>query len=245
MKSAGLILAVLAVSVSAIAGQRENVIVREVVTPAASLYDFVPIVNPVPMPTPYPAPTPVPAPGATPGPLPSATPLPPLPTPLPGSIQAAQVDAWVVLGQKAWTIVTANKPNATVQQQRLAVLPAANLDWMQLANWQGPASKTFKVDFPSAGASVTYTIVFNYGGSFQGQGAFITNLNVIPTALSVGYGKQLTIEVIAGNPINYGAENPIAGIELQMKWKLDTPFSHQEGVHAYAVKGNGEIVRIN
>lgn len=162
-------------------------------------------------------------------------------------IDPISIQEWVTLGLKMWDLVVANKPVASVSTQRVSVLPAAEQDWRKMANWKGPAAQSFTVSVKNGyGMTVishTSTLAFNYGGSLGGKGQFLANASLIPSNISVAWGFALNSSVEVGDALNTGSEeNPVPGIELQLKWSMDSVLKHLEGRDVFFVKGNGSVV---
>ena len=86
----------------------------------------------------------------------------------------------IALGQKAWEIIDNNKPVAVWSSVApFSVVPRtlASANPGDLDNWQGPAVKSFKVEYENLygikTASFVYTVHYQYGGQDNGKGAFI------------------------------------------------------------------------
>jgi hypothetical protein len=156
---------------------------------------------------------------------------------------------WVTLGKRAWKIVLANRPVANVKSQTVAVLPIAKPDWHAMESWAGPTSKAYTLEIDNAyGVTVmsyTYTIAHNYGGKYQGKGAYIANATVIPTTVDVIWGFKLNSHVEVGQTLNMGTKNsPTPGVELAVKWNTETLLSHQEGTDSFFLTGDGQTKHI-
>lgn len=161
----------------------------------------------------------------------------------------ADIGAWVTLGEKLWELIVANKPVVNVSSQRISVLPANQQDWRQMEQWQVPASKTYvfeaKNGFGMTVIKHAYTLTFNYGGKFQGKGSYLANATIIPSEIDVLWGYTLNSKVIVAEPVNLGTlENQIPGVELQIKWSIDTVVKHSEQSSSYFVRGDGQVVNI-
>ena len=160
------------------------------------------------------------------------------------------VDSWVTVGLKVWALIASNRPVANVSTQRIAVVPSAQVDWSQMENWKGPAAHTYTIKRKNGyGMTVmenTYTIAYNYGGQVNGQGAFLANATVIPTNINVIFGFTLNADAQAGNPVNVASkESPVAGVEIQVRYKVSSLVNHNEGVDAFFLKGDGTMTHIN
>lgn len=165
-------------------------------------------------------------------------------------LNPALVDSWVTIGMKVWAIIASNRPVANVATQRISVLPSANIDWIQMENWKGPASRTYTVKKKNGyGMTVvenTYTIAYNYGGQVNGVGAFLANATVIPTSVNVIFGFTLDADAQVGQPINISSQaSPVAGVDIQVRYKVTTLINHSQGVDAFFLQGDGQIKQLN
>ena len=159
------------------------------------------------------------------------------------------VSAWIALGEKLWQVVVANKPVANVSSQRVSVLPVAQQDWAQMETWKGPALHTFAVNARNVlGATVisqSYTVAYNFGGSYEGKGQYLANVTVIPAKIDVSWGFTLNSSVEVGSVINTGTkDSPIPALTLELKWSVDSILKHKEGRDSFFIKGDGSSVQM-
>ena len=153
------------------------------------------------------------------------------------------IKTWVTLGAKLWKLIEANVPVANVQTQTVSVLPAG-LQWTDMESWQGPFAKSYTITaknlYGMTVISQTYTVAYNYGGSVKGKGQFLANATIIPTAVEVMWGFKLGSELAVGTTLNTGTyENPVPGVDLTVKWKMDSILKHIEGRDQFFVRGDG------
>jgi hypothetical protein len=159
----------------------------------------------------------------------------------------SSITAWVTLGKKVWEIVVANKPVVNVSTQKVSVLPQAQTDWRMMSNWSPrPFAKTYVIEARNGyGASVikhAYTVAFNYGGKFNGKGAFLANATIIPSQVEVAWGYKLNSKVQVGEAVNTGdLDSPIPGVNLELQYKIDTVIKHSSGRDNFFVMGNGRV----
>lgn len=166
------------------------------------------------------------------------------------AMDPSSITAWVTLGKKVWEIVVANKPVVNVSTQKVSVLPQAQTDWRLMSNWSArPFAKTYLIEAKNGyGASVikhAYTVAFNYGGKYNGKGAFLANATIIPSKVEVAWGYKLNSKVIVGDAVNTGdLDNPVPGINLELQYKIDTVIKHGSGRDNFFVRGNGGVERL-
>jgi hypothetical protein len=168
-----------------------------------------------------------------------------------GSVIAgtADIDKWVILGEKIWQLIVDNRPVANVSTQRVQIVPQASLNnWETMTAWRGPALHSFKIEATNLLGMVvmshTYTVAFNYGGQYLGHGAFLANATVIPSNVTVAWGFKLTSALEVGQAVNTGSlVEPVPGLDLQVKWSMDSVLKHMEGRENFFVKGTGQVTQ--
>ncbi len=153
--------------------------------------------------------------------------------------------AWATLGNRFWKLIANNQPVVNVRTQTVTVVPQALAqNWMAMENWKGPYSRSYTVSAKNLyGITVishTYTVAFNYGGQVQGQGAFLANATIIPTAVDVAWGFTLNSDVQVGQPINTGsAASPTPGVDLTVQWEMKSILKVIQGRDQFFVRGDG------
>lgn len=166
------------------------------------------------------------------------------------ALDPSSITAWVTLGKKIWDIVVANKPVVNVETQKVSVLPQAQTDWRKMSNWSPrPFAKTYVLEAKNAyGARVikhAYTVAFNYGGKYNGRGAFLANATIIPSQVEVAWGYKLNSKVVVGEAVNTGdLDNPVPGVNLELQYSIDTVIKHASGRDNFFVRGNGGVERL-
>lgn len=179
-------------------------------------------------------------------------PIPGSPTPIPpwnpygyGTI----VDTIVNVGKTIWSVVEANRPVVNIQSSYATALPRGSEDWTTLECWSRPTSKLFKVTYSnylkSKPVSFEFKVLYNYGGRKDGVGRYLNNVTIVPTNLSVGWGYKFSAETVVGNVLNAGpASAPVAALELQLNWSVETVLKHIRESETFYVRGDGYFERI-
>lgn len=158
---------------------------------------------------------------------------------------------WITIGKKVWEIISANKPVANVTTNRITILPKDQPHWQDMERWKGPMAKSFEVvaknGFGQTVIRQVYTIIFNYGGQYNGKGSFIANATIVPSVTEVSWGGfRLDADVQLGDVVNTGlASDPVPAIDLQVHWKMGSVVKHIEGREIYVVNGLGLIENFN
>ena len=157
---------------------------------------------------------------------------------------AVKLDEIVNLGQKVWNLVEAGKPVMTTQWQTASAIPQGVTNWDQMAGWKMPESRAYRVRFVNVyGMTMVdfvYRLNYTFGGSYKGQGQYLTRVSAMSESLAVAWGFNFDGSVEVQSVANGGTtESPIALMELIVKWKMKTPVRVSEGSSAYAISGDG------
>jgi len=153
------------------------------------------------------------------------------------------IDKIVNIGKKVWGLIETGRPVVNVTTYTANALPAGLQCWSDLAGWQIPQSKVYRVQYENGfGANVVdfaYRVTFTAGGSLNGQGKYITNATIAPADLNVSWGFNLTANAEVPSVFNTGTkEAPVAGMQMLMKWNIKTVVSHVEQAETFYVGGD-------
>lgn len=153
------------------------------------------------------------------------------------------VDQIINIGKKIWTVVDAGRPVVNVQSYTANALPKGLKCWSDLTGWQTPRSKVYRVEYENAlGATVVdfaYRVTYTAGGSVNGQGQYITNATIMPAELDVSWGYTFNANAEVPSVFNTGThEEPVAGMQMNMKWSVDTVLDHAQQAESYYIGGN-------
>jgi len=194
-------------------------------------------------------PSPAPAPSPSASPSPSATASAPAPAPSNGSV-LQDIDGLFALGKQIWDIIAANHPVVTTSTERVSVVPPGITDWQDLEGWDRPQMRTFHSVYRNVyGAAMVdfeYRVMFTPKGRREdGKGAFLSGVTILPSALQVGWGYTFNAKGTVASITNAGSrKNPVAAVEIQMQWTLDTMLAHDERSFTYYVRGDGDFQEI-
>lgn len=153
----------------------------------------------------------------------------------------------VAIGEKIWDIVVKNRPISNIETKAgIHVIPAGlGKRWTQLEGWKVPAYKTYSVVYTNTyGMEVVrfkFTFAYNYNGNYRGKGRFLANVKVIPKEAVVSWGFQFNAKVVVDDrALNVGtAKQPVAGLGLQVQWKISTVVSDVQEARDIFVDGWG------
>ncbi|HVJ65218.1 MAG TPA: hypothetical protein VM901_08185 [Bdellovibrionota bacterium] len=166
-----------------------------------------------------------------------------------GSITFDQI---INYGTKLWKLIEAGKPVSNFADAMANALPqsAENGNWMALENWQSPKGRIYTATYKNLyGAEVVrfeYRILFTPGGSYEGKGLYLSNVNVQAQNLSVSWGYNVDAKAKVVNVINTGSKaSPVAGMEVLVDWRVKTVLKDMRSTTSFFMKGDGSFVDLN
>ena len=153
------------------------------------------------------------------------------------------LDLIVNIGKFLWDIIQVGQATVDVKTDFANALPVG-LKVDALSNWQDPLFKTYKFTFKNflgmRAVHFNYKVSYTHGGQYNGNGRYLANVIVVPSKIYVMWGYNLSADVTVPKVVNAGSkENPIAGMQLHLHWKISSIFSTEENTKAYYVRGDG------
>lgn len=161
-----------------------------------------------------------------------------------------EIDTIINIGKKVWAIVEAGKPVVNVQLNSASAMPAGIKGWQQLAGWQTPRSSTYRVHYTNLYTmnvvDFSYRVMFTYGGSYNGQGRYVTGATIVPAALDVAWGYSFKANVEIPTVVNMGTvQNPVGGIQMNVNWEVGTVIKNSQTRASYFVDGLGQLKQLD
>lgn len=155
----------------------------------------------------------------------------------------------VAIGKQIWTLVQENKPVVNVKTDQIAVLPLKAECWKFLEGWQNPVVRTYRTTFKNLfGVNVVdfqYKVIALTGGSYRGAGKYLARTAIVPETVEVAWGYTFNAAVTVPTVLNYGTVvDPVASVELEMTYSVDTVLKHFQSTKNYLIKGNGESLAL-
>ncbi|MGZ3769831.1 MAG: hypothetical protein ACXVCP_09395 [Bdellovibrio sp.] len=159
------------------------------------------------------------------------------------------VDQIINIGKKIFAIVEAGRPVVNLKFDNANALPKGLTCWSDLAGWNVPQSKVYNVQYENGfGMTVvdfTYRVLYTAGGNYNGVGKYITNATVQPANVSVGWGFNFDATATIPSVFNTGSkEEPVAGMQMNMEWKLTNVVTHEQGAESYYVSGENKMQKM-
>jgi hypothetical protein len=159
----------------------------------------------------------------------------------------AILDQIINMGKEVWTIVESNKPVVNVSTTTANALPEGVRGWQDLAGWDMPRSQAYQVSYENGfGMDVVdfkFRVIYTSGGNVNGVGRYLTNVTIVPDDVSVSWGYTFNASNSVVGLTNAGTSaDPMAAMQLQLTWSVDTVIKHDGSNASFYVRGDGTLV---
>ena len=170
---------------------------------------------------------------------------------------AMVIDGLIAIGKKVWPIIDANRPviNTASLAPAMSIIPetltgTARAELSQMANWSSPKVVSYHVSYKNAYkievVGFTYSILFQYNGSHQGKGKYITGLKVQASEDKAAWGFNFDAASELLSMANVGTEeNPVASGMFQVSYKVRGLINEMRNAQSFYVDGSGDIKVLN
>ncbi|WII71209.1 hypothetical protein QJS83_12135 [Bdellovibrio sp. 22V] len=160
------------------------------------------------------------------------------------------VDQIINIGKKIFNVINAGRPVVNIKIDTANALPKGLTCWSDLSGWNIPQSKVYNVQylngFDMVVVDYSYRVTYTAGGSADGIGKYITNATFQPANVSVGWGFQLDATAVIPSVFNTGSKrDPVAGMQMNMEWKVTSPMAHEQSVESYFVSGENKLIQLD
>lgn len=161
----------------------------------------------------------------------------------------------IAFGKEVWKIVEAGRPVMnTSSMQTITVLPKTEdgevVSPLDMENWNLPSSKSFRVEYKNGFGMLvvgfTYTVVYQWGGSYDGKGKYLTGVNVMADDISVAWGYDFSATSKLVSITNTGSKaNPVAAATFNISYRVKTVVKDQTSSETFYVTGSGKIGKLH
>ncbi len=158
------------------------------------------------------------------------------------------LDNIVNLADKIWTLIEKNQPVVNISVKYANAVPYGLSHWSQLQGWSSPATKKYSFSMKNGlggqVVKVTYQVHYTWGGNYNGKGKFLTGVAVEPLNVETAWGYKVSLasEVPDSTVANVGSsDNPIAAMQVQLKWTVHTAIKDVTSKAIYYVRGDGRL----
>ncbi|HAT73298.1 MAG TPA: hypothetical protein DCS63_10835 [Elusimicrobia bacterium] len=166
----------------------------------------------------------------------------------PGDNPLDPVKKIVNLAMKIYKVIEENRPVVNIATDYANAVPEDVAHWTQLTGWRGPDSRvyTFSAKNPAGMEIVkaSYKVHYAWGAGFKGRGQYLTGVTIEPASVVTAWGCRLdvTADVPDTSVTNAGTgADPVASLDLRLKWRLKTFTQNIEEEAVYRVRGDGEL----
>ena len=159
----------------------------------------------------------------------------------------------IALGEKIYEIVKKGQPVVNTSSAPISVLPKNNdgspVDIFQTTNWSMPLTRKMKLEYKNLyGSKVVtfdYTVMFVHSGKYNGKGAYLTAVQIVPTNVTVSWGYEFDATMKLVGLQNHGSvDSPVAGAIVQMSYKAKTVLRTIDSTDQYHVTGRGQLTQL-
>jgi hypothetical protein len=153
----------------------------------------------------------------------------------------------VALGEGIYNLVNKGKPSNKSSYAPITVIPRVGgkyVDIMETENWSVPKKVTYQIIYKNLyGMEVVkfrYSVIYSFGGTYNGKGAYITAAQIIPDSIMTSWGFDFSAHMKLGGIQNHGSkENPVAGAIMIMEYRVETVLQASLESDSYHITGRG------
>ncbi len=158
----------------------------------------------------------------------------------------------VALGEDVYRLVIKGKPTITTTYAPVSVIPRQGegaVDIFETENWKAPVKRSFKVVYTNYfGMDVVkydFSVLYSYGGTHDGKGAYITAAQMQNDNVEVLFGYDFTASMKVGGIQNMATrENPVAGLTMILEYNVSTIVKTMTNTQTFFVLGTGKIKKL-
>lgn len=158
----------------------------------------------------------------------------------------------VALGEDVYRLIDKGRPHNVTDYAPISVVPRINgkpADVFETEGWKMPVKRTFSVKFRNLYNAVVvdyrYSVMYSYGGHFNGAGAYLTAVQIIPEYVKTLFGFDFTATMKLGGVQNLGSRNnPVAGATLLMEYTISNIVNAINRTDSYFVTGQGGFKKL-
>jgi hypothetical protein len=153
----------------------------------------------------------------------------------------------VALGEDIYKLVVKGKPVNKTNYAPISVIPKTAdgyADILDTEGWRLPTKTTYEITYRNLyGMDVVtfrYSIIFAYGGSYNGKGAYLTSAQIVPVSVNTLFGYSFSATMKLGGIQNHGTkDSPVAGAILAMEHTVETIMQASLQTSSYHITGRG------
>ena len=158
----------------------------------------------------------------------------------------------VALGEDIYKLVIKGKPTNTTTYAPIVVVPKVGgepVDPLDIEGTSLPIKKTYRIQWKNLyNANVvtfTYSVMWAYGGSYEGKGAYLSHIQIIPESIRTLWGFDFSATMKLGGIQNLGTRsNPVAAATILLEYSTGNVMNVETYVDSYVVTGKGGFKKL-
>jgi hypothetical protein len=158
----------------------------------------------------------------------------------------------VALGEGVYTLVQKGKPSIKTSYAPISVLPRNGnevVDIFETEEWKAPKRYTYQITYTNGFnmdvVKFRYSVIYAYGGKYNGAGAYITAAQIIPESVTTLFGFDFSATLKLGGVMNHGKKaDPLAGAILTLQYTVETVLQANVETLNYHITGTGGFKKL-
>lgn len=157
-------------------------------------------------------------------------------------------NAIVNVGKEVWKVIEDNAPVAKIEYDYATALPRGIASAGELDGFSDLTFQSWRLHGRNVLGmtvyDVTYTLVHQFGGSYQGQGQYLATVSILPSKVEVIWGYTLNMKVATISTLNVGTTaSPIGSAALEMSFNVKSAFKDSTSTMLFQFRGDrAEVV---
>lgn len=158
----------------------------------------------------------------------------------------------VALGESVYQLVLKGKPSVKSTYAPISVIPRVGgepADIFELEGFSVPVKRTYQIKYNNL-YDVTivhfmFSVIYSYGGSYNGTGAYLTSVQVVPEYVKVLWGWDFNATMKLGGLQNMGTRsNPVAGATIMIEYTASSMMTAISRNTSFFVTGKGALKQL-
>lgn len=158
----------------------------------------------------------------------------------------------VALGESIYQLVIKGKPNTKTSYAPISVIPKVNgqpADVFETEGWSAPVKRTYEIKYRNlyniAVIQFQYSVMYSYRGTYNGTGAYLTAVQVIPERVKAMFGWDFEATMKLGGLQNQGTRtNPVAGATIMIEYTAKSVMNSISQVNSFFITGKGGFKKL-
>jgi hypothetical protein len=164
------------------------------------------------------------------------------------------IDELIAIGQKIMPSIKEGRPVVTNNPMAsISVLPRSeNKDPVvhDMGRWSIPVSKHYKISYTNGFnmevVSFTYSITYQYGGSYNGKGKYLAGIRASAKNITISWGFDVEASSQLIQIANVGTqEDVIAGATIEMNYTVKNWSTNISNSRDFFISGDGKLYKLD